>query len=341
MSNRVKFMISLLFIVAIILCVGLTKFYYDVSRDTGGGGDDERIAEVLTQYSTGLQLFRSTDGYYGLLDKEGAVVIEPEWTEILAVTPKLILASQRMDGQVLIGGIDYEENVVLPFVFQSMEKMGDFYYLGVVAEDGSNILYDSDTFVPVFSDSWTSVTYKGRTLTLSREGCTLSYYANEGREVLQKASMETFVGGIAMEWEVTGSLYLAELKPEGLQGISSHVTDYMEMLLSNDFSNLSLITSAEYIGGLSINDSFNGAVFDRIRDVAFTGSMGTENRIYDLSFTIEYHTNTARETISGQSVQVHLYFQKTPENKVILTSVNMDFHNSEPAVTEPEPTDAE
>ncbi len=340
MSHRAKFVVSLLFIVAIVLCLGLTKFYLDVSRDTTGSHDDERIAEVLMQYSSGFQLFRSTDGSYGLLDASGAVLIEPEWTEIQAVRPTLILASKPMDGQVLIGGIDYDENVVLPFVFESMEPLGDHYYLGTVAEDGSYILYDEATFSPLFPDSWTSVEYRGSTLTLEREGCCFTYYANKDRIILQKARMETYVSELPMEWEVTGSLYLSDLQPEGLRTISRHVNAYMQMLLENDFTGLPMISSPEHIGGLSINDSFNGAVFERIRDVDFSASVGTENRVYDLSFVIEYHTGT-REHLSGQSVQVDLYFQKTAENQVILTSVNMDFHSSETAATEPEPTDAE
>lgn len=331
MSSRAKFLISLLFIVVIILCVCLTKFYYDVSQNTGNHNDEDRIDSVLSRYSSGLQLFQSTDGYYGLLDEEGAIVIEPEWMEILAVTEDTILVSKQMDDVVRIGGIDYEENVVIPFAFRSMEPLSDAYYLGIVAEDGSCILYDSKTFEPVFSNSWDSVEYSGEYLYLERSGCLFTYRIHEDKQVFQEAAMVSSVGSLTMEWNVRSSVYLSELGIEGLTEIGEHLTAYMDMLLDSNFSGLMQISDSQYISGLSINDAFTDAVFETISDVSFSGSYSSENRIYDLAFTIAYHTSSPLETITGQSVQVHFYFQKNAENDVILTSVNLDFHSSEPA----------
>ncbi len=336
MSNRAKFLISLLFLVAIVLAVGVTKFYYDVSQDTGGTADDERIDKILTKYSTGLQLFCSTNGLYGVLDEENAVLIEPEWIEILEVTPEIILVSDRIANEILIGGIDYEENVVMPFVFRSMEPLGDEFYLGVVAADDSSILYDSTTFEPVFSESYRSITLQNKHLILERESCQFTYYQYKGRRILQEAKLLTDIGTEQMEWQVSNPVYLSELEPEGLQQISQHITAYMDMLLSNDFTGLSAISSPEYIAGLSINDSFNGAVFERISDISFSASLESSHRVYDMAFTIEYHTSNPIETVGGQSALMHLYFQKTTDNQMILTSANMDFHSSEPAVMEPE-----
>ena len=106
MNSQTKFLISMLFIVVIILCVVLTRFYFDVTKNTESHARDSRVESVVKSFGE-YQVFRSADGGYGLLNSDLTVLIEPDWLEILDVTENMVLVSSRIDNQVLIGGIDY------------------------------------------------------------------------------------------------------------------------------------------------------------------------------------------------------------------------------------------
>ena len=122
MSSRAKLLISILFILANILTIGLTRFYFDVTKNNGKIGSDDKVDSIIQSYGD-MQVFRNPGGYCGVINSDGAVVIEPEWMEILDITSSIILVSRRIGNDVLIGGIDYEENIVLPFVYSGFHAL--------------------------------------------------------------------------------------------------------------------------------------------------------------------------------------------------------------------------
>ena len=77
MSSRAKLLVSVLFIAVILLCIGLTRFYFDVTKNTGENGQSDKIADIVRDYGD-KRVFRSTTGYCGVINDAGAVLIEPE-----------------------------------------------------------------------------------------------------------------------------------------------------------------------------------------------------------------------------------------------------------------------
>ncbi len=340
MSNQAKFLISLLFIVAIILCAGLTRFYLDATKNTGVIDDDGKVVSLVKEYDNGMRVFESESGYYGLLDAEGAVIIEPEWMEILTVTEDMALVSKRMLDEVLIGGVDFEENIVFPFVFRSMQKINDTYYIGTIAEDDSCIVYNT-SFVPMFYHSWERAEYDKGILLLEKEQCRFSYYIAEEEPIFRKAQMQCMIADIPLEWNVSNRIYLTELTPEELLRINDIVTSYIDMLMRNDFTQLPSISSAEYISGLSKTDCFAGMQFETVTDFSFS-SVDREKKLYDFAFTIEYAAEpsatepTPTETATDptipmgemeKSVEVHLFFRRNAANQFVLTSMDLDYRS--------------
>lgn len=348
MSNQTKFLISMLFIVVIILCVGLTKFYLDATKNSEISDDETKIEAIVRTCDNGMQVFEGVNGFYGILDKEGNVLIEPEWMEILYAGEKMAVVSKRLNGQVLIGGIDYEENVVLPFAFHSMEFVDDAYCIASAAKDGSCLVYTMD-FRPVFQMSWESVSYANGMLDLTRDGCQFSYYIAESPWLFRRAQMQCAIGSETLFWNVANKIYLSELSPEDLLHINQCVTAYMEMLMQNDFQDLESISGSEYLVGLSLHDSFNGYDFEEVKDFSFSYS-DPENKVYDFAFSIvcrangEYQWETAAASDADvppdQTVRMNLYFRRDRSNTLILTAAAMDFQgrtSSEPVL----PTEGE
>ena len=332
MSNRAKLLVSVLFIAVIILCVGLTRFYFDVTKNTGNTGGEDEVRSIVRTYGD-MQVFESTNGFYGLMNSENTVVIEPEWMEILDVTPELVVVSTRIQDSILIGGIDYEENVVLPFVFRSMETAGEYCLIGTVDADESCMIYRKN-YQPVFRKSYDAAEYDSGILTLHTEGCQFSYDVTREQPDLDSSEMVCAVGELTLQWQPSRYHLFPELAEDDLLRINHCVSLYMEMLLTSDFTALPEITSSDSVGKLTRPGSFSGMELDTVSDFSFD----KEDDIgYDFAFTLGYHMTEAEP--SAQTVQVHLYFQRNADNTLILTSADLDFQSQ--TVAEPETTDAE
>ncbi len=325
MSDRAKLLISILFIAAIILTIGLTRFYFDVTKNNGKIGSDDKVDSLMQSYGE-MQVFRNPGGFCGVINADGAVVIEPEWMEILDVTPNIVLVSRRFGSDILIGGIDYEENIVLPFVYSEFRNLGNGYKAGTVAADGTCIIYDSD-YRMVFSTGYEAASFARRYLILTAEGCDFWYNVDAPKPALQRAEMKTPVGNRTLEWRVSNQVYLSELTEADLLTVSKCITAYTGMLLADDFSGLSAITTSDHLSGLTKPGTMPGARIDRVFDFSLARQ---DKELYDLAFSAMYHRSGKRE--SDQMVQMHLLFRRGTDNHMILTSANLDFQSAEPQV---------
>ncbi|MBQ8926918.1 MAG: hypothetical protein IJ055_01410 [Oscillospiraceae bacterium] len=336
MSNRAKLLLSFLFIAAIILCVGLTRFYFDVTKNTGAGSGEDAAASITAAYGD-MRIFQSVNGYYGLLDAEGTVVIAPEWMEILDVTDRLVIVSKRMGDEVLIGGVDYEENVVLPFAFSAMTEVADRYHIGTVADDGTRLVLDTD-YQPIFRRSYESVSYESGILLLTTQGCTFRYDLSKEPPALQRAQMQCMMDTVRLDWNVGNQVYLAVFSEEDLLRINRCVSAYMDMLLQSDFTDLPEISGSDYIGGLTKPGTFTDLTVDGVSNFSFAQKEredGTkEDGVYSFRYTLSCHP----ENGDSQTVIIGLSFVRNADNNMILSGANLDFQSAE--LSAPEETQA-
>ncbi len=325
-------MVSVLFIAVIILCICLTRFYFDVTKNTGNTDSSADISNIVRTYGD-KRVFESENGCFGVLNNEDAVVIEPQWMEIIDVTQDLALVSERINDTILIGGIDFEENVVLPFVFRSMIAIDDRYYIGIVDEDDSRVIYN-ERFQPVFYQSYDNALYENGTLDLETEKCTFSYNLADEQPLLRKAEMFCQIGKLPLEWRIANQVLLADLTEEDLLRINQCVESYMDMLIQSDFTGLPDISGGDYIGGLERPNSFApGIRFDEISDFSF-GFLDQDEGIYGFSFSVTYHSDqpmtteteaTAPSAEGNQMVHLQFGFSRNSNNKMILTSADLSF----------------
>lgn len=322
MSNRAKLLISILFIAAIILTIGLTRFYFDVTKNNGKIGSEDKVDSVVRSIGK-MQVFTNESGYCGLMNADGVVVIEPDWMEILDAAQSVVLVSSRIGDDVLIGGIDYEENIVLPFVYRSFRDLGKDYKAGIVAADDTCIIYNKE-YQMAFPNSYDDAACEGDDLILTADECAFRYRMQELKPKLLRADMVTPVGGQLLQWRVSNQVFFTALSEEELLRISSCTTAYLDMLLKDDFSGLSSISSSDYISGLSKPGTMPGAKIDKVYDFSFSR---VEPGVYDLAFTASYRESGVR--IGQQNVQMHLFFRKGADEHMLLTSANLDFKSAE------------
>lgn len=333
MNNRAKFLISVLFIAAIILTIGLTRFYFDVTKNNAKVSSDEKVVNVLQSYGD-MRVFQNANGLCGVIDADGAVLIEPEWLEILDVTPDVVLVSRRMKSSVLVGGVDYEENVVIPFVFRSFQELTPGLYAATVDADGLVLLYDA-SYQMMLPSAYESAVYQENTLLLRAENGSFSYTFTEGSLKLHRAELQCAIGTEKLNWRVSNQVYLADLAEDDLRRMNRSVSAYISMLIDDDFTDLPEIAQTDSIGGLTRPGTMPDAKFDRVSDFSLTKAdpdvYGAD--AYDFAFTAEYHLTDE----AAQTVHIHLFFRRDAENDMILSSANLNFQGTE----RPAPTDAE
>lgn len=309
MSSQTKFLISMLFIVVIVLCVVLTRFYFDVSKNTESSSRSSKV-ETITHTFGEIQAFRSEDGGVGLLNADLSVLIEPDWLDVLDVTDRLIIVTDRLDNRVLTGGIDYEENIILPFVFRSMEKTENNVHIGTVESDGRCIIYDKN-YQPIFQESFASAGYQEHLLVLKNEGETFSYDMTEQIPVLRNAEFDCQIAeNVILHWKTGNQYYFSELEADDLRRMNTIAQEYMQMLHDDNFTNLSEVSTGEYFSSLRKPNLLHGVTYTEVNDFSFSRR---ESGAYDFSFQAE----------GQKTMRIHLYFRKTSENQVILTAADV------------------
>ena len=79
--------------------------------------------EMVNSYYGGLTVIVKSEGYYGLLNKEGELILKPEYDEIKAMTHGVLI---MQDGKY--GLFDKRCNEIFPLIYGSIEYIGNLKY---------------------------------------------------------------------------------------------------------------------------------------------------------------------------------------------------------------------
>ncbi|MDE6101855.1 MAG: WG repeat-containing protein, partial [Ruminococcus sp.] len=75
----------------------------------------------LASDSSGNRIFSDSNGLFGIIDSNDRIIVAPEWLDLKFTDGSLCIAKQRTDGNLLVGCIDYEGNISVPFIYQNIE----------------------------------------------------------------------------------------------------------------------------------------------------------------------------------------------------------------------------
>ena len=129
MTKHMRLVVSVLFIVIIVLAVAITRFYSSTGKSTELSGTQPAIEKILDDDKSGNHIFQNDSGMYGIIDSNERVIVYPEWNELKFTESGLCIASKRIRGKMLFGGIDYEGNISLPFVYSDISRINMPYPL--------------------------------------------------------------------------------------------------------------------------------------------------------------------------------------------------------------------
>lgn len=292
MSKHMKFVVSVLFAVILLLTAAFVKFYSDTGKNVHETSNGVAIEKKLDSDGMGNRIFQDKNGLYGVIDSSERVIVTPEWIDLKFTENSLCIASKRVGGKLLTGCIDYNGDIAVPLIYRDIlpYSSGSFdFYIANPASDSSCVLYDKN-FYPLFSRSWDSSSITNNELILTAGNEKYTYSLNENSLVMKRASL----GGKALESSFTLNVFnsslLERLDPDMLGTIVEDVGKYIEFAFTG---------SSEYIAEIkTAPDTAFGTLFPnekRILSKKLTGVSGV---------SIKRLNTEAKEDIPRYSVTI-------------------------------------
>lgn len=241
MNKHTKLIVTLLLAVMIILGAAISRSFLTGSSDALGSKSQTEISRVLGERD-GLCIITDSSGSYGIADSSGRTIVQPEWTSLEFAGENCCIASLMIGGKLLCGCIDYEGNMILPFIYKDIRAAGSNPYFVARSENGSFTLL-SQQMRPVIRREWESCTVSGLDITLSTASGSFTYTCGEDGLLLSKAAVSGETMMRRFRLDVSSRVLLSKLSAGMLEDIVYDTGKYLEYAFSGDDEILSEITT--------------------------------------------------------------------------------------------------
>lgn len=247
MSKHMRFIVTVLFAVILLLTAAITKFYSDTGKSTGGGKARVDVEKKLAGDNDGNRIFEDSNGLYGVIDSNERVVINPEWKQLSFAGKDLCFVSKVLNGKLMTGCIDFEGNVAVPMIYRDIIKQGSggfSFYTAYAAADNSCVLYDEE-LSPLFTRAWKSCTVTENEMELSDEHGIYTYSLDSNGMTLKNVVLNGSAADCDFELKSSNETMLAALDPDMLDQISVSTGLYLEYAFTGNREYLSGVRSEE------------------------------------------------------------------------------------------------
>ena len=246
MNKHMRLLFAALIIVIIVLAAAITRFYSHTDNNVYEGGSQSAIAKKL-DINSGYILFQDSSGMYGLADSSERVVVSPEWESLRFTDSAFLIAEKHSHGNPLLGCIDYDGDITVPLVYDSIEKKdlgGMTFYIATAHSDGSFVIYSND-FEPCFTRAWDKYDIGENEITLSTKKGSYIYTVNKNGFTLKKATLPGKAMAHDYELSITSKYLFSKLTDSMMEDMNEATGKYLEYAFSGDEKYLDDINAAE------------------------------------------------------------------------------------------------
>jgi|GEM_PF-4201570 len=230
MSNYIKFFMIIICVLISMFIVGLSRFYRDMAGTSPNVQEPYKIIRTVKTDEAGNIIFEGENGFYGVMDAFERVIVEPQWSSLQFGGNSYLIATRNINGQLLIGCTDFNENVTVPFIHSNIKqhKLSDetVVYVGTLADNGGLILYSKD-FVPYFNRCWDSIDLSGNDITVKSGNGTFTYTVSDSVLVFKNASVDNSAVGINFVTQISSRITLSKLNFGMIEQISHDIASYL------------------------------------------------------------------------------------------------------------------
>lgn len=345
MNKRTRLIVSLLFAVIIILAAAITRFYVNVPENMQNNSNQTEIVNVIENDNSGNVIFSNGNGGFGISDSVRITAL-PEWKKLKFAGNGKCIASKEFGGEMLSGCIDYDGNIVVPFIYNDITRFtinNMTIYCAECAEDNSYVLYN-ENFMPFFRQSWDSCEFNGNDITVTDNDGIYVFYADSDGLLFKNASVSGEIMSCPYTLDIHSRVLLSKLSVAMIEKMTEDAEIYLEYAYTNNDDLLSEITDinrSAFIPAFRNDENIISRKLMGISDIHIY-SVSSDDGIprYDVSINadteIMYYDESGIKKSLRDEYRLAVKFSGSSEND--LHAVSGKFELDSPVYPEPEPT---
>lgn len=242
MTQNIRIVSVVLTLILIFFSIMIYRFYFSVDTALK---KDEPETNTVNVFTGNLYSFRE-NGYYGVKESSGRIIIEAVWNEIRQLGYERFIVSRYTNNGIRYGIIDISANIVVPFIYTEISSSGSDFMIGIT-EDGGYVLFDSYGDI-IIDEEWDTFSKKYETKPLDFSGNYIQLSKNGSIYRIRRAGENSFrMYNLILKKEILGkycdvviSNYDNILSISTTYKVYNEITDdmllYIEALFEGDSS---------------------------------------------------------------------------------------------------------
>ncbi|MDE7364308.1 MAG: hypothetical protein K2N27_05395 [Ruminococcus sp.] len=344
MNKRTKLIVSLLFVIIIILAAAITRFYVITPEDVQIENNQTEIVSTVDTDSKGNIIFKNGKGVFGIADS-GRIMAVPEWNDISFASNGFCIASKKIGGILLHGCIDYEGNIVLPFIYSNISKSTVGKSVIYCAEnnfDHSYVLYN-ENFVPVLRQSWKDYSIQDNEITVSDEKGVYIFSLNSDELIFKNANVSGEIMDCPYNLNIYSRVLLSKLSYSMIEKMASGAEKYLGYAYTENDELISEIASGNHSSFIPAFKNSKEIISKNLLGISeiHVYSVSSDNGIpqYDISVNADteivyYDENETKKSLTD-NYRLAVRFSGNSESD--FHAISGKFELDSPVYPEPEP----
>lgn len=338
MSRNIQVIFILLTLILVFFVYMICRSYFNVNTALI---KDEPETNTVNVLSGDLYSF-CEDGFYGVKDSSGRIIIEARWYEINQLTSERFIVSKSTSGGIRYGIIDISENVIVPFIYISISDDDDEFLIGRTISGW--VLFDAAGNV-LIEEEWDSLTkkYENRPLTYpgncieAKKSGNLYRIKGDGEGNLRMTSLELRKTVLGSKTDIAVNDIPPALSVRDTHIIYNEMVDktlkYTEALFSGDAAVIKELSWSEDYKELQL-DIFRGGEPQYIGNISPVAEK-TDNGITNYTCTLAVLYSKPEEigwdgyTVTEYLVYLEVKMRKNQDGRLTVFKVRTEDGNIE------------
>lgn len=321
MNRHSRIIVILLLIILAALSAAIVLFRIDVGKDAGDAG---KGSSAYVQYddSSSAIVFKDGSGLYGLKDRDGNIILEPEWSELTVLGSGSFRARLNTRSETMYGVIDRKGDITVPFMYDEINRISDYLYSAKLHDTGKYHFYGND-FSLLINGAADSFFLEGTSILISQGQDTFTFKQGENLSLV-RAELPRFKRPVDLKIKVEDPEVLSAMDCMQWSRFADDAVAFIDALRRNNIKFLCDESEKnafyDIISEIKEIDSWKGRLSDNTF-VYMINSEGEDSVYLETELTLP----TENENDTEQNIPLRIQFKEnetTGEWLIIKAAVN-------------------
>ncbi len=300
--------------VLISLGTAIVMFHISVGKDVRNTEKSSSMSDMTDSYSP-VNVFKDKNGFFGLKDSGGTIILEPEWTELEPFDKNFFKAKLITRSGPLYGVIDLNGNITVPFVYNEVKKISENIYAASLNDTEEYLFYSKDftLLLPTSADNYYII---GTDLCIMKGEDKFTYEQDDELSLI-KAEIPRFKRPITLNITIEDKTILSIINSSQLSDLGDKTITFLDMLRRNKTVGLSDITDSEALTDIISTVKTEHDWKGKLSDNTYVYSAASENN-NELRIYIETELIIQNQESNIENIPLILGFRKDEEGQWLI-----------------------